>query len=148
MVRRVWPGWGIALDAECLHASQWLAGLLAEEQISIPPSGEPLAYLDPSCLGRYLDETQAPRQALDRLGVRRVEMVRWGAEALPSGSYYGELPGAWTRSIAHARCEEARAVGARGIVTASPFDYRNLKACEDLPVLDLGRLAAERLAIL
>jgi hypothetical protein len=73
-----------------------------------------------------------------------VEMLRHGVEALPSGSYYGDAIGTWVHAIGEDRRASARAAGASGILTASPFDYRNLAG--PLPVFDLGEAAASRLA--
>jgi Fe-S oxidoreductase len=144
MMRHIWPQWGLTPAAPAQHAASWLAATLAARNLTLPPAGPPLAFHDPACLARYLGETAAPRAAAARLGIPLVEMLRHGAEALPSGSYYGEAPGGWAGTIAADRLASAHAAGAHGILTASPFDYRNLSG--PLPVFDLGEAAAARLA--
>ncbi len=140
MIARIWPRWGILPAAPAKHASEWLAELLRRPDVSIVPDARGLTFHDPACLARYLRVTEEPRYALRRLGVELVEMLRHGEEALPAGSYYGEAVGIWARAIPAERAASARAVGAEGIVTASPFDYRNLQGL--LPVVDLGEIAA------
>jgi Fe-S oxidoreductase len=144
MMTHIWPQWGLTPAAPAQHAASWLAATLAARNLTLPPGGPPLAFHDPACLARYLGETAAPRAAATRLGIPLVEMLRHGVEALPSGSYYGTAPGGWVRAIAADRIASARATGAHGILTASPFDYRNLSG--PLPVFDLGEAAAARLA--
>jgi hypothetical protein len=144
MMRVVWPEWGIASTAPVQHASEWLAGKLEARGIELAPQGLPMTFHDPSCLARYLGVVDAPRAVCRRLGVELVEMLRHGVEAPPSGSYYGEAPGEWVRKIAAERVASAQAVGAQAIITASPFDFRNLRGY-GLPVITLGERAVERL---
>ncbi|HET7078852.1 MAG TPA: hypothetical protein VFM49_15555 [Chloroflexia bacterium] len=144
MMAYIWPQWGLTPAAPAQPAAPWLAATLAARDITLPPNGPPLAFHDPACLARYLGEIAAPRAAAERLGIPLVEMLRHGEEALPSGSYYGAAIGAWARAIAADRIASARATVAHGILTASPFDYRNLSGF--LPVFDLGEVAAARLA--
>lgn len=145
MMSQVWPGWGAGLNAPVLHTTQWLARVLQEQNIYLEPDAGDWAFLDPACLARYLAEVDAPREALQRLGVNLVEMLRHGEQALPSGSYTSNWPSAWTRKVAEQRCAEARAVDADGILTASPFDSRNLRTYGNFPVKDLAELALERI---
>lgn len=144
LIRRVWPEWGLTLPGPVRHTSEWLADALRTRAIELPPSGPRLTFHDPACLARYLGVIDAPREALRRLGVELVEMLRHGEEAPPSGSYFGAAVGEWVRAIAAERVASAKAAGAEGIVTASPFDARNLR--DGFPVMDLGELAAHRLA--
>lgn len=143
MLLAMWPQWDLALDIPVQHTSQWLAERLRGQPARPIAPGPRLTFHDPSCLARYQAETEAPRAALRQLGITITEMLRHGVEALPSGSYYGLLPGAWAAAIPHDRIASARAAGADGIITASPFDYHNLQG--DLPVMDLGEVAAQRL---
>jgi Fe-S oxidoreductase len=143
MLLATWTQWNLSLDIPVQHTSQWLAERLRSRPERAKVSGLRLTFHDPSCLARYQAETEAPRAALRQLGIDVVEMLRHGAEALPSGSYYGLLPGAWAADIPRDRIASARAAGADGIITASPFDYHNLQG--DLPVMDLGEIAAQRL---
>ena len=46
-------------------------------------------------------------------------MLRHGAAALPSGSYYGPAPGGWVRTIAEDRIASARAASASDVLTAA-----------------------------
>lgn len=143
MMRVVWPEWELGPPFPVTHTSEWLAALLEAQRIELPLKGKPVAFQDPSCLARYLGVVQAPRQVLRRLGVHLVEMLRYGEEAPPVGPYFGEGVGSWVIRLVRERASSATAAGAEAIVTASPFDFRNLQNA--FPAVDLGALAAERL---
>jgi len=128
MLKNIWPAWGLDPVCPVRHSTEWIAEVLKEREIQLPKAGEPQVYLDPSYLGRYLGIIDPPRESLNRLGVPMVEMIRNRQEAFPSGSFYGDKPGYWTHKIAQDCCTSAQAVGGQGIITASPFDERNLRA--------------------
>lgn len=142
-IARWWPEWGVDSPAPIQHTSEWLADRLCAAGTKRRSSGPLLTFQDPSFLARYLGVVDAPRDALGRMGVRLAEMWRSGIDASPTGSFFGEHVGGWVREVATDRASSARISGAEGIVTASPFDYRNLNGA--YAVIDLGCLALERL---
>jgi Fe-S oxidoreductase len=144
MLRHAWPQWGLKLAGSILHVSEWLDRLLESRTLRLDASGPKFTFHDPAYLARYLGNKQSPRRLLLRLGVGLVEMLRHGIEAPPSGSFYGAAVGDWVFRIASERIASAQAIGAEGIIVASPFDCRNLQGA--LPVIDLSQLALERLS--
>jgi hypothetical protein len=76
--------------------------------------------------------------------MKLAEMLRHGKEALPSGSFYGEAVGTWIKELALERAASAQAVGASAIITASPFDYRDLLGT--MQVYDFVEIAAQKLS--
>jgi len=79
-------------------------------------------YHDPCYLGRYLGEVDAPRSLLDRLGVERVEMARFGRQSFCCGGGGGapatDIRG--ERRIPDMRMDQGRATGADTMVVACP----------------------------
>jgi Fe-S oxidoreductase len=143
MLKRVWPSWGIRVAVPIQHTSQWLLMQLRAGGTQIRPIGGRMTFHDPSYLVRHLGISKDPRDALTRLGVNLVEMLRSGEEAPPSGSFHGDAPGRWVATVSAERADSAKAAGAVAIVTASPFDFQNLR--RHMRVIDLGRLALRRL---
>jgi hypothetical protein len=143
-ITHLWPSWGLRLRVPVLNTSVWLDQVLpaATEQRELPE--EPAVFHDPSALARGQQIVDEPRSVLARVGVKLVEFIRHGPEALPVGSYYGPLVGAWVHRLADERRASAVALGAHRIVVASPFDLRDLSGGE-LIVTGLLREVSQRL---
>jgi len=107
----------------------------------------PVTYQDPCHLGRYAKEYVAPRQVIAGLGLNLKEMWRSGHNSLCCGAGGGVLftDPALAKRYASNRWEEARATGARVMVTACPFCNINLGASKPkgFSVVDLTSLMAE-----
>jgi hypothetical protein len=143
MMERVWPSWGLGLDVPVQHVSVWLDAALAGTN-NPAPNGPRLAFHDPSALARGLSIVDPPRAVLRALGIRLVEFVRYGDEALPVGSYQGAEVGPWVRRLAEDRIGSAIVLNAEGIIVGSPFDLRDLTS-ERLPVHPFLHVAAQSL---
>ena len=111
-------------DFEVWHHTQLLADLL-ERNVLVPTkaaSTQTLTYHDPCYLGRYGREVSAPRAALQRIGIRVVEMERHGERGRccggGGGAPYTDIPGQ-TR-IPDIRIADARATGAAVVAVACP----------------------------
>jgi succinate dehydrogenase/fumarate reductase iron-sulfur protein len=156
---------------EVVHATQWLAALLAQGKVAghdTPDLEEghsaPCPYLkelpmtvtyhDPCDLGRRSGIYDAPRQILAAIpGLTLVEMDRNREHALCCGgggnleSYSPEV----MTAIAQQRLEEALEAGAETLVTACPQCERTLRGAARtlgvrLPVVDVVELLWQALA--
>lgn len=139
-------------DLALTHASEWLDERLPNEGPVRPGAGaDPDAVVtvlhDSSRLGRYLGVYDAPRRILDRLpGVDRRELPRNRAIATPSGPTFGFPDAEAAAAMARLLIEEVRDIGARRIVTTSPYALHNLAhaaSADGLEVRDLVDLALE-----
>ena len=106
-----------------------------------------VTYQDPCHLGRYAKEYAAPRQVINGLGLTLKEMWRSGHNSLCCGAGGGVLasnPGLAKRYASN-RLKEAKATGAKVIVTACPFCNVNFMQSKpkDLKVLDITSLVAQ-----
>jgi Fe-S oxidoreductase len=106
-----------------------------------------VTYQDPCHLGRYAKEYLAPRQVIAGLGLVLKEMWRTRHNSLCCGSGGGVLfnKPALAKQYAANRWEEAKATGARVMITACPFCTINLNSSKPkgLSVVDLTSLMAE-----
>ncbi len=106
-----------------------------------------VTYQDPCHLGRYAKEYVAPRQVIAGLGLTLKEMWRSGQNSLCCGAGGGVLftDHSLAKRYASNRWEEAKATGARVMVTACPFCNINLGASKPkgFSVVDLTSLMAE-----
>jgi len=105
-----------------------------------------VTYQDPCHLGRYAKEYLAPRQVINSLGLNLKEMWRSGFNALCCGAGGGVLADnpKLAKRYARNRWEEARATGAKVMVTACPFCTINLQQSKpkDFKVMDITSLVA------
>jgi Fe-S oxidoreductase len=170
-----YPAHGIDLDVEILH----LAELLASSEFRVPSSELPVpssefgvpsselpdseletrnpklvTYHDPCRLGRHLGAYDAPRQAIERLGLELVEMPRNRANALCCGTNGWTHCAVANKAVQVDRLREARATGADLLVTACIKCQIHLRcAMQDqllgeeiaIEIKDLATLVAEAL---
>jgi len=137
-----------------LHHSELLLELLQEGRIRVRPAGGgAFAYHDPCYLGRYNGVYEAPRRALERLGIRPREMARSRETSFCCGAGGG---GMWKeektgKRISHCRLEQAQAAGAASVVTTCPYcaimfhDAIAETGREGMTSLDLAQLIEEAL---
>jgi len=106
-----------------------------------------VTYHDPCHLGRYAKEYWAPRKILKALGINLKEMWRSRENGLCCGAGGGVLAHnpSLARTYASHRWREARATGARVVVTSCPNCYATLTQSKPrgFRVLDLTSLMAE-----
>jgi len=106
-----------------------------------------VTYQDPCHLGRYSKEYAAPREIMNKLGLDLKEMWRKGNNSLCCGAGGGVMLNnpALAKKYAANRWQEAKATGAKVMITACPFCSANLKAGKpkDIKVIDITSLVAQ-----
>jgi len=106
-----------------------------------------VTYQDPCHLGRYAKEYAAPREIIAKLGLTFKEMWRSGNNSLCCGAGGGVLASdqAKAKEYAANRWQEARATGAKVMLTACPYCFANLQRTKPrtFQVLDLLTLVAQ-----
>lgn len=107
----------------------------------------PVTYQDPCHLGRYAKEYVAPRQIITGLGLKLQEMWRTTYNSLCCGAGGGVLLDKPKRAQQYAsnRWKEAKATGAKVLVTACPFCTVNLMQAKprDGKVTEITTLMAQ-----
>ena len=152
-----YPAHGFDLGLEVLHLSQLLAGSDWQDRTApmrCASHASQVTYHDPCRLGRHMGVYDAPRQVIQGLGLKLVEMQRNRANALCCGT------NGWThcaidnKAIQVDRLREARAAGAGLLVTACiKCQIHLLCAMQDkllgddiaIQIKDLANLVAESL---
>ncbi len=146
-----YPAYGVNLGVEVIHISE----LLANSHFTIKnPQSKIVTFHDPCRLGRHLGIYDAPRQVLEKLGYKVVEMRHARRNATCCGTNGWTHCGAANKAIQVQRLREAQATGAQVMVTAclkcqihfrcALMDER-LREEIEIEMVDLATLAAERL---
>jgi len=106
----------------------------------------PVTYQDPCHLGRYAKEYVVPREVITSLGLDLKEMWRSGENSLCCGAGGGVLTdnSALARTYAANRWQEAKATGAKVMITACPYCHTNLTRSKPkgFKVMDITELVA------
>lgn len=113
------------------YYTRFLAEQIERQSLVISrPAGLSVTYHDASSLCRYADETESPRQLLNALTERVVEMATHGKRASSDGAegLLYVLDSTLARDIARHRLDEARDTGADLLVTACPRSAMILKS--------------------
>ena len=152
-----YPAYVDDLGMEVVHISQLLADLKfdARPERSRRVGSlkfEKVTYHDPCRLGRHLGVYDAPRQAIEALGLELVEMAHSGKSALCCGTSCWTNCGATNKQIQVDRLREAKATGAELLITACPKCQIHFRCAMDdegigeevgMEVRDLVTLVAE-----
>jgi len=144
------------LEQPVQHHSQVMAQLIREGRLNLQPTDDDRIYTfhDPCYLGRHNDEYDAPREVLEGLGLKTVEMERSKNRSFccGGGSLYLFYEGESERRMGEVRVEMAEKAGAEVVVTACPFCLINLEDAikttgrEDImEVIDLAELVERSL---
>jgi Fe-S oxidoreductase len=119
------------LEQPVRHHSQVMAELMRNGKLDLqaPDDDRVYTFHDPCYLGRHNGEYEAPREVLDRLGLRTVEMERSRNRSFccGGGSLYLFYEGESESRMGEVRVEMAEKAGAQVVVTACPFCLINLE---------------------
>jgi Fe-S oxidoreductase len=112
----------LGFDAEVVHSAVLIEAVTRDER-SVAVDDR-VTFHDPCYLGRYLEETAAPRALLERFGARVTEPTQHGRDTFCCGAGGGllfedrEEEG---KRISQERFEQLVATGAKTIVMGCPF---------------------------
>ncbi len=144
------------LGMEVIHITELLAQKIEEEEFQITnPESRIVTYHDPCRLGRHLGIYDAPRQVIEALGLKLVEMEHSGKNALCCGTSCWTNCGVVNKQIQVDRLREALATGAELLVTACAKCQIHFKCALDdaklgeeigMEIKDLVTLVDEALA--
>ncbi|MCL4558007.1 MAG: (Fe-S)-binding protein [Deltaproteobacteria bacterium] len=140
---------GIDIKARPVHMLEYIAPAVRPLLDGRKKEDTTAAYHDPCHLGRHLGVYDVPREIIDRLYERRVELL-WNRDDANccggGGAVPLTLPGT-SGKIARKRMGEFRSTGADVLLTACPSCVRWLqKADGDAKVMDITRVLIDRLA--
>ena len=112
---------------EVIHHTQFIRDRIQDGSLKLPEkvfSGKSITYHDPCYLGRANNEYKAPREILDKLASRNLEMRRNKSFALCCGAGGGQMfkeAEEGRKEVFMERTEEALETGADIIATACPY---------------------------
>lgn len=146
---------GNGRQPEIIHHSKLLKQLLAEGKIKLNPNAESYTFHDPCYLGRYNDEYDAPREALQKtssLKILEMEESKEKAKCCGAGGGHFWMDLKLGERINVQRVEQATATGAKKIATACPFCLQMMEDGvkltnkeEELEVKDIAEVIAEQI---
>lgn len=127
------------LDFEVIHISEFLADIIAKEQLEFPEvfKDKKVVYQDPCRLGRQMGVYDPPRSVIKSIPeIDLLEMERNRENALCCGVSAWLNCGKLSKQIQLDRLQEAKATGAEWLITACPKCQIHLKCAMDgeLPV--------------
>jgi Fe-S oxidoreductase len=149
------------LGMEVIHIAELLAQKVSAGEFRIPNPESRITnhesrittYHDPCRLGRHLGIYDAPRQVIESLGLKLVEMERSGKNALCCGTSCWTNCGAINKQIQVDRLRGAKATGAELLITACAKCQIHFKCAMDdvgaggeMEIRDLITLVDEALA--
>lgn len=151
--RNLYPEHFGSLPFQVQHLTEFLAEQAAAGELSFSPAqnGGGLTFQDPCRLGRMSDVFQAPRQLLQAVPETVLhEMDRTRENAQCCGTSAWMECSSCSRAMQLERLREARASGAKNLITACPKCQIHLTCAKqntslDLQVTDLFTYLAERL---
>ena len=126
-IKQLYPEYGVEVKAKVVTYTSYLAELIKSGALKVKNTGKAVLYQDPYQLSRDLGETEEPRavvSAVAELGefhLNRAETVFAGS--LLMAQYMPKV----MKLVAERRIFNAKAVGGKAIVTASPSEYTLLK---------------------
>jgi Fe-S oxidoreductase len=148
-----------------IHHSQLIEELITDGKIKISATNNPsahqtLAFHDPCYLGRQNGILEAPRQVLQSVGEKLVELPRHGRKSFCCGAGGAQM---WkeeehgTERVSFNRIQEARSNGITSLAVGCPFclsmledarkDTQSAEGNEnELQLLDIAEVVAGRLA--
>jgi len=144
---------------EVLHHTQFLAQLIKDKKINMDNTfdGQKITFHDPCYLGRANGEYKAPREVLDALPAKNVEMARCKSFALCCGAGGGQMfkeAEKGDKEVFLERIEDAIETKADIVATACPFcmvmmtdgiKYKNKE--EEMKNLDIAELVSQSLGL-
>jgi Fe-S oxidoreductase len=140
---------------DVIHHTQLLSELTAAKKISVNggEAGDLITFHDPCYLGRHNNIVDAPRDLLNGMGVKSVEMPRNGKQSFCCGAGGGQM---WKeeehgeKAVNQERYDEAKATGAKTIAVGCPFCLTMMtdaatQSGDGVQVKDVVEILAERL---
>jgi heterodisulfide reductase subunit D len=138
------PDW----DIEVEHIIITLVKYLRKKKISLEIK-EKVAYHDPCHLGRHAGIYQEPREVLERLGLKVVEMKNSKQDSFCCGGGAGLRVNnpKLASDIAKKRIKQAQDAGVTKIITPCPLCYAHLYENSGIEVLEFSHIVAQKLGI-
>lgn len=146
MFKQVYPEWGHSIAAEVMHVSEYIAGLLQDDRLSLQRIEGTYVYHDPCTLSRTLGIIEPPREVLRKLpGVVVTETFfnRELTKCCGRGGQFGRLFPEYSGAITSSRLSELLEDAAK-IVTACP-SCKTAFEKQGANVQDIAELVAQAL---
>jgi len=141
-----YPSWGLNLEEEILHVSEYLHGLISSGKLELKPTQTKVTLADSEYLGRYNDIYETPREVIKTSAGENFLEMQWNQEYLQSA---GEAAFTYDGSHFNLGVELGRKISRNAecikagiIITLSATAKNNISAATDLKVIDIAEFVA------
>ncbi len=139
VMKREYKEWGIELDAEVVTFTEFVASLIKEGKLNVKNSGLEFTPQDSPILARDLEETEPIRQILSSCGTVKEMLLNREHTMLAGNLIMNEYMPDVMKKVGENRWINAKNIGAKILVTASPAEYIILSKTkpQDIEILKL-----------
>lgn len=143
MFREYYGAWGILKNVKISSAPAFVAQLLGEKKISVKPVDLAASLQEPVKLTRGLEEEQPLLDIVAALGINYIPFFLHGKFSRCVGNPIMECyDSTVAKRMVKVRCDDARRINSKVIITASADDYYIMSkyADEDIEIIDIYEL--------
>ena len=144
-----YPAWGVSLDGEVLHVSEYIMGLISTGKLELKPTGGKVTLADSEYLGRFNGIYEAPREVIRASAGEHFAEMQWHHAYLQAA---GEASitfdgGSFNRGEELGRkiSQKAEEIKAELVVTLSATAKNNISATTNLKVIDIAEFVKENM---
>ncbi len=144
-----YPAWGLKLESEVLHVSEYLLSLIRSGKLKLKPTKIKVTLADSEFLGRNNGIYEAPREVIRASTGDNFAEMQWNHEYLQSAgeaafTFDGNLFDRG-KELGRKISQKAEDIKAETIVTLSATAKNNISATTGLKVMDIAEFAAKQM---
>ncbi|MBW7840733.1 MAG: (Fe-S)-binding protein [Chitinophagaceae bacterium] len=141
-----YPAWGLSLDAEVLHVSEYIQRLIGDGKLGLKHTGDKVTLADSEFLGRYNSIYDAPRAVIRAAAGDGFTEMQWHHSYLQATgeaaiTFEGKLFDKG-RELGKKISRKAEDIKADVIITLSATAKNNIAATTGLKVMDIAEFTA------
>jgi Fe-S oxidoreductase len=144
-----YPAWGLKLESEILHVSEYLLKLVRSGKLKLKATQMKVPLADSEYLGRFNEVYEAPREVIKASAGDNFAEMQWNHEYLQSAgeaafTFDGNLFDRG-KELGRKISQKAEDIKAETIVTLSATAKNNISATTGLKVMDIVEFVKEYL---
>lgn len=141
-----YPAWGISLEAEVLHVSEYILRLISSGKLILKPTSDKVTLADSEFLGRYNSVYDAPRAVIRASAGENFIEMQWHHEYLQATgeaaiTFDGKIFEKG-KELGKRISQKAEDIKADVVITLSATAKNNISATTNLKVMDIAEFTA------
>ncbi len=134
VIKRTYKEYGIALAADTVTYTAYLASLVESGALQGTPSGKTVVYHDPCQLARDLEETEPARAVISAFATLHEMLLNRAATVWAGNLLMATYMPAVMQEVAARRIANAKSMGESMLVTTSVSEYASMKKVDQTEV--------------